>query len=272
MKYWKITALYFGSITVPKSAFTGGLDPDLIIKFPIIGYLLRNGEENILVDTGINDARAQGGAAELGGSTEGGREYVLKALSEEGLAPEDIDAVIYTHLHVDHAGNVALFRNARIYYQKEEYCNLMHPLPTQKDGYDVQTLRELSDIPHPYVVDGDLVLPNGLELYRTPGHTSGSMSLRVATEEGQYILTGDTAHCSVILFPQLTEMELLDGEIVPITPHPDKNMPYVFSSLLTDQYSAYDSLNRLKCLAPSFEPKWYLTGHDCWIINRKYFG
>ena len=52
MKKWKITSLFFGSLNVPKCLATPGVDTDLVFESPYIGYLLQNGEENILVDTG----------------------------------------------------------------------------------------------------------------------------------------------------------------------------------------------------------------------------
>ena len=48
-KLWKIYSLYYGKITVPKGVMTAGLDPDLMIDIPYTGFLLQNGEENILV-------------------------------------------------------------------------------------------------------------------------------------------------------------------------------------------------------------------------------
>ena len=48
MKLWTITSLYYGKITVPKGNLAAGLDPELLIDFPYTGYLLRNGEENVL--------------------------------------------------------------------------------------------------------------------------------------------------------------------------------------------------------------------------------
>lgn len=50
---WKITALYFGQMTLPRTSFSGTLDFDLNIDIPILGFLLRNGKENALVDTGM---------------------------------------------------------------------------------------------------------------------------------------------------------------------------------------------------------------------------
>lgn len=274
MGNWKIKSLYYGKITVPKGNLSGGLDPDLILDFPYMGYLLQNGIQNILVDTGIHENNIVDGKAWGGCPAEGGSKYVIEALEKEGLSTNDIDTVIYTHLHNDHAGCALLFPEAATYYQKDEYINLLNPLPTQKirSDFDKRTPGDLAMLKNHCIVDGDIELTNGLKLYKVPGHTSGSMAIVVPTKEGRYVLTGDIPHLSISLFPKLDKMQLLDGSYVDITPAPDNLMPYIFNSVIYDHYAAFDSFNKLKLLAEEFDPKWYLTGHDMWIVLKHSFG
>lgn len=56
MDAWEIRVLYYGKTTLPKSALTPNLDPDLVVSIPYLGFLLRKGKENIIVDTGISDS------------------------------------------------------------------------------------------------------------------------------------------------------------------------------------------------------------------------
>ena len=97
MKKWKIKALYYGKINVPKGVMSAGLDPDLMIDIPYTGFLLRNGEETVLVDAGIHQDHIVDGRAWGGYKAIGGQQFVLDAVAEEGLKPEDIDTVMYTH-------------------------------------------------------------------------------------------------------------------------------------------------------------------------------
>lgn len=274
MKLWTIKSLYYGKITVPKGNLAAGLDPNLLIDFPYTGYLLQNGEQNVLVDTGIHEDHIIDGKAWGGCPAEGGSQFVLDALAKEGLTPADIDTVLYTHLHNDHAGCALLFPEAKTYFQKDEYANLLNPLPTQKirEDFDPRTPGDLAQLKDVYILDGDMVLPNGLELYKLPGHTSGSMAIVVPTAAGRYVITGDIPHLYLSLFPKTDKYELLGGEIIDITPAPDNMMPYLFNSVIYNHYDAYDSYNKLKCLAERFEPEFYLTGHDPWCINRHSFG
>lgn len=274
MNKWKIKALLYGIIDMPKGSMEGGLDPDMVLKFPYTGYLLQNGEQNVLVDTGIHADHIVDGKAWRGCPAEGGADYVLKSLAEYDLTPEDIDIVIYTHLHNDHAGNALLFPDALTIYQKDEYTNLLNPLPVQIRGgdFDPRTPGDLAQLKNKCVIDGDVVLPNGLELYKTPGHSLGSMCIGVPTEEGKYVITGDTPHVFLSLFPKTDKYELLGGEVIDITPAPDDMMPFLFNSVIYDQYAALDSFYKIKAIAEKFEPKWFLTGHDMWVHNVKSFG
>lgn len=63
MNNWKIKSLYYGKINVPRGVMAAGLDPELMIDIPYVGYLLQNGKENVLVDTGIHQDNIVDGRA-----------------------------------------------------------------------------------------------------------------------------------------------------------------------------------------------------------------
>lgn len=266
---WKITSLLYGTLVQPKGDFSPGFDDALVWTVPYLGYLLQNGKQNVLVDNGIHDRYIVDGKAFHDYPATGGAQFVIDALKKEGLKTSDIDAVIYTHLHNDHAGNPSLFPNAKHYTQKRELENLYFPLPIQDSGeYDPATKEDMKKLDL-FIADGDLRLANGLELYLVPGHTAGSQAIRVPTIEGNYIITGDIVSLSINLFPSLDKFEQLDGTFSDVTPMQKK---YHFHSLIRDVYAGTDSMDKLKVLAEDFEPKWFLTGHDPWVINQHTFG
>ena len=162
MNKWKITALLYGTLTAPKSIFSAGLDDNLVLDFVYSGYLLQNGKENVLVDTGIHEDNIVDGKAWAGCPAVGGRQYVVDALAKEGLTPDDIGTVLYTHLHNDHAGGCTLFPNAKHIFQRDEYVNLVNPLPTQliRSDYDPRTPGDLKTLKYKYMIEGDIILPN----------------------------------------------------------------------------------------------------------------
>jgi glyoxylase-like metal-dependent hydrolase (beta-lactamase superfamily II) len=253
---------------------TAGLDPDLMLDIPYIGFLLQSEGENVLVDNGIHQDNIKNGRAWGGYEAKGGNAYVLKALAEYGLTPGDIDAVLYTHLHNDHAGGLALFPNAKTYYQRDEYINLLHQMPGQvvRGDFDNRTPGDMKVLKNVYMFDGDVTLPNGIELYKIPGHTLGSMAVVAPTREGRFIITGDLPHMNQCLFPEQTKLQKLDGSFVDITPAPENMRPYLFNSVVYDHWAAYDSYNKLKVIADAWEPEYFLTGHDPWVILKKSWG
>ena len=182
---WKITCLFYGTLTAPKGIFCAGIDEDKVMPFVYCGYLLQNGKKNILVDTGVHQDNIHDGKAWAGCPAVGGNQYVLDALKGEGLTPDDIDVVMYTHLHNDHAGGALLFPNSLHLFQRDEYLNMMAPLPSQKirTDYDPRTPGDIARLKHIQMIDGDFDMGNGLRLVKVPGHTLGGMAIQVQTAE-----------------------------------------------------------------------------------------
>jgi glyoxylase-like metal-dependent hydrolase (beta-lactamase superfamily II) len=272
MNNWKITALRCGQMTLPPSVF-GGLDSDRTLDIPLTVFLLRNGEENVLVDTGMKEEYFEQmaiGDVNPMGSTED----LLGELKKEGLEPKDIDTVIYTHLHYDHVGNAFLFPDAVTYVQKSEYNNLMNPYPFQqaRQDYFDDTLVQIKTIKRLILVDGDLKLANGLELYWNSGHSLGGQSIVVPTAKGRYVLTGDNPSAKYSLFPWLDKITLMDGSEFEITPLTDGSVPFLTGVFTTDQFAAYDAHYKQLALAQRPEPEFLLTSHDPSNIYIRNFG
>ena len=272
MNNWTITALYYGQLTLAPSAF-GGLDTDLKVDFPFTGFLLRNGTENVLVDTGMKESYFEQmaiGDVNPVGSTQ----LLLDALAEEGLTPADIDTVIYTHLHYDHMGNMDLFPDAVTYVQRKEYENMMHPLPFQNARMDYfpDAPEQFKKLKHVIFVDGDLILPNGLELFLTPGHSLGGQSIVVPTAKGRYVLTGDIPSAKYALFPETDHIVQMDGSVVNITPLTDGSLTFLEGQFNNDWFSAYSSHYKQLAKAEKPIPEYLIPSHEPENIYRKHFG
>ena len=72
-------------------------------RFGSCVYLIKHKGKNILIDT----------------SSKENREELIHCLRETGVSPEQVNALILTHNHWDHTGNVDVFKNAKIYRGKE---------------------------------------------------------------------------------------------------------------------------------------------------------
>lgn len=269
MSPWKIKPLVFGTIEVKKEQLTTGLDVGLPLTVPYMGFYLTDSEHKILVDNGINAKYIVDGKAWAGSPAEGGENWVLKSFDEIGVRAEEIDCVIYTHLHNDHAGNCHLFPKAVHVFQEAEWKELLDPLPSMRirGDFDQSLIPELEALDCQKVV-GDVELLDGLELILTPGHTAGSQCLLVNTAEGVYNLAGDTIHVLPIAFPEMKEMVLMDGTVLPITPAPKHWGPAVPSSLVYDHYAWFRSIYRIKSMLR--DPKFLIPGHEPSVVGKTF--
>ncbi|MEM7644394.1 MAG: N-acyl homoserine lactonase family protein [Pseudomonadota bacterium] len=156
-------------------------------------WLLRRGAETILVDTGYDAAEAAR------------RDRPIlrdpgQALAPFGLTPDDIDTVIVTHLHFDHAGGLHLFPNARLHMQAAEMAYATGPcmchdalrMPFTGDHVceAVKRLYAGKVVFH----DGDAQVADGVTVHRIGGHSKGLQAVRVRTAAGWLCLASDAAH------------------------------------------------------------------------------
>ncbi|KAB2388102.1 MBL fold metallo-hydrolase [Actinomadura montaniterrae] len=198
----------------PASAPTGWathsefLDADGRLPISIGSFLVRTGDRVVLVDLGLGevDFDVPGLASFKGGS-------LLRSLAAEGLAPEDVDTVVYTHLHHDHVGwttDVApaptlpegrvpsglTFANARHLVAEAEWRHWKGT--SEIIGPDAVAVRDPLADRVGFVADGQEIAP-GVRVRATPGHAPGHQSL-VVTGDGddrRLIILGDVMHCQV---------------------------------------------------------------------------
>lgn len=261
--------MIFGWIECPKNMLTTGIDENILIKIPYLGYYLTDGIHKVLVDNGINEKYIVDGKAWAGRPAEGGEDYVLNEFERIGVEISEIEIVIYTHLHNDHVGNCHLFPNAIHVFQNIEWKELLDPLPSMKirGDYDQSIIKELEKLKCE-IICGDLEYLEGLSLMLTPGHTRGSQCIIVNTEKGKYLLSGDTIHIRHIAYGYLDKMKLMDGSIIEVTKVPLKWREISPSSLVYDHYAWFDSIYKIKSMFKN--PAMILTGHGPYIGIKIY--
>lgn len=185
---------------------------DGLMKISFQAFVLRSRGRNVMIDTCIGADRK--------------REYdvfcnlkttFLEDLAVAGFPPEDIHAVLCTHLHFDHVGwNTRLvdgrwvptFPQARYLFGKQEFAHWTHLRET--GGYhDVQHLYDAID---PIVAAGlvDYILPDytltdEVSLFPTPGHTPGHVSVLIRSRGEEAVITGDLMHHPIQLVDPLRE-------------------------------------------------------------------
>jgi glyoxylase-like metal-dependent hydrolase (beta-lactamase superfamily II) len=259
---WKLTALDCGWLMGNKVNPMTGVG-EVSLKLPYLAFLLQDGEQNMLIDNGINERFLIDGKGWRGLPGEGGEKHLVDALARAGLSVTDIDGVIYTHLHNDHAGNAQLFTKTTSYAQKDEWDNLLNPCFTEtvRRLFDPDVIPFLRENRNFILVDGDLDLMEGIKLLKTPGHSRGSQSIVVNTVKGLRILVGDLFNLRYQCFPQTTRMMDYDGNTVEITPAPE-NWTAVPSLLIHDYYAYYESCNKVRSHVPQWKPEHVICSHE----------
>ena len=191
MSAWTITMLDTGTQTVDKSIITYLTDMGREIQIPVTVALIQ-GNQTILVDTSFLSVertweirRRKIGRTPAQGLT--------AALASVGVRPEDVEIVIHTHLHYDHAGNNQLFPRARFLVQREELRYALAPTTFDATAYFAPSLGITPDYLGTKfeLLDGDAEIAEGVRVITTPGHTPGHQSVLVETTAGRYCVAGD---------------------------------------------------------------------------------
>jgi len=198
--------------------------------------LIKTSKENILVDTGIGDKFSP---KYLDIYQVDRSQTLLDNLRRYGFDYKDINKVVLTHLHFDHAGGNTLidekghlkatFPRAKYILQKEELEAAENPDPRSKASYlpeNWEPIRELE------LISGDEEICPGVELLLTGGHTRGHQIVKITSR-------GETA-CFL-------------GDLIPTTSH--LKVPYVMSY---DLYPLDTMKFKEKVLNQALEENWLL--------------
>ena len=179
----------------PLDGMLRGAPRDQTLDAPIAMCVAKRGDDLLVMDSGYVNVAL--------GETWGGREYVdYGALfSEIGLSPDQVSHVTLSHLHWDHAGGTERFPNAKFIIQTRELEYAAGALPHNSmarfavEATDVLKLVKLNWEDRVIVVEGDRegILP-GVDVYLTPGHTIGTMTVCVATVKGRVCYTSDAVY------------------------------------------------------------------------------
>ena len=172
---------------------------DEIMQMSVHALLVEAPGLRLVVDTCIgNDkprALLRGGAL----STD-----FLKDLEAVGWTRDSVDAVVCTHLHVDHVGwNTQLkagkwvptFANARYVFGRTEYEHWRdHSDEPDKSAVFNDSVKPIADAGRADLVASDARICDEITLISTPGHSPGHVSLHIKSGGEEGLLTGDVAH------------------------------------------------------------------------------
>jgi glyoxylase-like metal-dependent hydrolase (beta-lactamase superfamily II) len=194
----------------PKGTFTGApdeeirkmlsdnfLSPDNVVleqNSPIVNM----GDRLVLFDTGLGTSK------DFGPTT--GRQQ--KSMAEAGIKPEDIDAVVFSHAHIDHIGGVVdasgkvLFPNAQFYIAQSDFdwWTDEGKMGSPFKDFIVHARKNLLPVRDRLVFykDGQEFLP-GIQAMAAPGHTVGHHIFMITSDGKSFAFIGDLTHHQILL-------------------------------------------------------------------------
>jgi glyoxylase-like metal-dependent hydrolase (beta-lactamase superfamily II) len=212
-------------------------EPDADLDIDYFFWVIRDGHGVFLVDTGFAPAV---------GDRKRRAHYTTPAqvLPELGIAAEDVTAVVITHAHWDHTGNVGQFPRAQLVMAEAEYAFWTSPLAARGqfaahcEPAEIALLRQAWEQDRLTLFTGEHTLAPGIELTEVGGHTPGQLVASVATAgNGTAVLASDALHF-------YEEVE--------------RDRPFAIVADLPAMYRAYDTLAQLAA-----QPGTHLVaGHD----------
>jgi glyoxylase-like metal-dependent hydrolase (beta-lactamase superfamily II) len=156
--------------------------------YPIFSFLIQRHGRNVLVDIGcVAEEMAAVSALKAGYEDV---KPLEEALKERGVAIGDIKEIILTHLHSDHCLNAKRLPQATFWIQEAELDFAMNPHPFFSRSFNQKRYEGVKF----KTIKGDTPFSDGIDILYTPGHTAGTQSVQIQTDQGKVVIAG---FCSI---------------------------------------------------------------------------
>ena len=189
---------------VPRALWSRWIAPDEQHRIPLACrcLLVQDGGRNILFESGIGaffppELKERYGVVEP-------RHVLLDSLRDAGLGSEDVDAVVLSHLHFDHAGGLLaawregaepelLFPRARFVVGAEAWQRARNPHPRDRASFIPELNRLLAESGRLEVVEGEGsgTLGDGYRFHVSHGHTPGLLLAEIEMPDGPVVFAAD---------------------------------------------------------------------------------
>jgi glyoxylase-like metal-dependent hydrolase (beta-lactamase superfamily II) len=157
-------------------------------------FVVRGAGHLAVVDTGVDGLESyldEADRARLGPSRR-----TVDLLAEQGIAPEDVDTLVLTHLHFDHYLNARLFSRARVVVNRREFEYVLSPgnrRAVPRSSFPREVFAWLVDEAWDRLelVEGEAEVVPGIRVVETGGHSPGHQMVVVETGDGPVVIPGD---------------------------------------------------------------------------------
>src|SRR5262245_10787472 len=159
--------------------------------------LIRTPERNILIDAGVGDKMS---AKEQEIYAFDRREHLDHSLGAHGLTAGDIDVVLASHLHFDHAGGFTRlddgvlrprFPKARYLVRRGEWDDATHPNERNRASYLLQNYQPLQEAGVLDFIEADGEVLPGISVWRTGGHTMHHQLIKIEADGRTAVFVAD---------------------------------------------------------------------------------
>ena len=183
------------------------LDPSRRIKLELNCLFVKTKKHNIVVDCGIGDFVTEKQIKIYQPS----RFTLLDELSSIGIKASQIDMLVLTHLHFDHAGGVLsqdkelVFKNAKHVIQIDEWETALNPDSLNMAAYHIAEhykIMERSGVL--CLVEGENELSEGVFVEKTLGHCPGMQIVKIKDKDSLIYFCSDAFPLQFHLTPSIT--------------------------------------------------------------------
>ena len=180
------------------------------LKMSIHSLLVETPEHRIIVDTGLGNDKQGRNVPTWNNRSD----PFLEKLTAAGFAPDSIDTVLCTHLHVDHVGwNTRLengrwvptFPNARYVFDKTEFDYWTETNAKAEVPPFVDSVLPVVEAKRAELVGNDFAIGDHMRILPTPGHTPGHLAFTFGRGKDDAVFAGDLMHSPIqTLYPELS--------------------------------------------------------------------
>ncbi|MDC3415084.1 MBL fold metallo-hydrolase [Aquibacillus sp. 3ASR75-11] len=208
--------------------------------------------KHFLIDSGLGNGKLTEKQIRNFGALE--QSFIDESLRELGLTTDDIDAVLMTHLHFDHASGltnwedeklVPTFRNATVYTSQVEWDEMRKPNIRSINTYWEDNWKPVQEKVQTF--ENEIKIADGLKMIHTGGHSDGH---------------------AIVLFEDGVDSFLHMADIMPT--HAHQNVLWV---LAYDDYPVTSVFQKEMWMEKGYgKESWYTFYHDAYYRAIKYNG